>query len=500
VQLRDTTHFKARFLLPIVAATGMTILALAGFLAWSVQQIDGDALAREQQLLDRAFEELKTQMYIAQAELAVWDDAVAAYEDDDWPWLVENLGVNAFDTFGHNRVYIFDSSLSPVMAIREGGQVAPSTASEYVPDLAPFFERLQSLDGEATIASYNSGVSDTAPQAMEFAMLEGQPALIAVMPILSYSGDYTMPAGTEPLYVSILLLNAELASYLGDQYLIANPTFVLTEPTITASLPVLGQDQLPVAWITWQPETPGARLVGVTLPALLTALAIGIVIVGLLLRSLHTALSQLNAEREDASHRALHDPLTGLGNRGLFHLKLAENFPTGRKSTPSLAVLALDLDKFKQVNDTMGHQAGDELLIRIGAIIQPLLGTHDTLIRLGGDEFAIIQPGIAGHGQPAALAQSIIEALARPISLAAGVARIGVSIGIATAPDLAHDQTELIRFADDALYRAKNGGRNRYCIYGSGETNEPARLDAQLREAFIARRSDSTPVSSQGPA
>jgi diguanylate cyclase (GGDEF)-like protein len=196
----------------------------------------------------------------------------------------------------------------------------------------------------------------------------------------------------------------------------------------------------------------------------------------------------------------LHDPLTGLGNRGLFHLKLAENFPTGRKSTPSLAVLALDLDKFKQVNDTMGHQAGDELLIRIGAIIQPLLGTHDTLIRLGGDEFAIIQPGIAGHGQPAALAQSIIEALARPISLAAGVARIGVSIGIATAPDLAHDQTELIRFADDALYRAKNGGRNRYCIYGSGETNEPARLDAQLREAFIARRSDSTPVSSQGPA
>ena len=501
MQLRDTTHFMTRFLLPIAAATGITILALAGFLAWSVQEIDGDALEREQHLLGRAFEELKNQMYLAQAELAVWDDAVAAYEDHDWSWLADNLGVSAFDTFGHNRVYIFDSGLRPVMAIQEGGQVPPATAMEYSVELAPFFESFRSVDGQAAIAAYNSGVRDTAPQTIEFAILGQQPALVAVMPIFSYTGENALPAGSEPFYVSVLLLNPEMATYLGDQYLIANPAFVRAEPQAgLPSHPVYGRDGQPIAWMTWQPETPGTRLAGATLPALLTALAIGVGIVSLLLRSLHIALIQLNAEREDASHRALHDTLTGLGNRSLFQLKLAEAFPTGRSDDPGLAILALDLDKFKHVNDTMGHQAGDELLIQIGAIITPLLRRQDTLIRFGGDEFAIIQPGISSHAEPTVLARSIIEALSKPISLASGMARIGVSIGIATAPDLAHEPTELVRFADDALYRAKNGGRNRYCVYGGPAMPEPSRQEVQLREAFIARRADSPPFSSPGPA
>ena len=490
MQLRDTTHFTTRFLLPIVVVTGITILALAGFLAWSAQRIDDDALAREKLLLERALQEQKSQMYIAQEELAVWDEAVVAVETRDLQWLVDNLGVYAFDFYGHNRSFVVDNALKPIMAIRDGGQVPAKSSADAIEKLAPFFEQLRSLNTQAAISAYNAGVSDTLPQAIDFTLFEGLPALVAVMPILSYSGENAPTVGEEGLYISVGVLGDELAAYFGDQYRIDQPKFIDVEPPADtdAALPILNAEGQPFAWLTWQPERPGARLVGAAMPALLAALAIGIVIVGLLLRSLRGALFQLQAEREEARHRAQHDPLTGLGNRALFQTRLNECLNAISEGEPRLAVLALDLDKFKQVNDTLGHQAGDELLVQIGARIKPLLGQDDTLIRLGGDEFAIIQPGIRSHEAPQALAQSIVEALTQPISLAAGKATVGVSIGIATAPDMARNETELVRFADDALYRAKNGGRNRYCLYSATPANEPARIDMQLRDAFAARR------------
>jgi diguanylate cyclase (GGDEF)-like protein len=123
--------------------------------------------------------------------------------------------------------------------------------------------------------------------------------------------------------------------------------------------------------------------------------------------------------------------------------------------------------------------------VQVAARLKPLLGPEDTLIRLGGDEFSVIMPNITDHEGPKALAGAIIEALSRPVNLAAGTATIGVSVGIATAPDQAHEESELVRCADEALYRAKNGGRNRYCIYSKEAGNEPARREAKLRDRFV---------------
>ena len=155
---------------------------------------------------------------------------------------------------------------------------------------------------------------------------------------------------------------------------------------------------------------------------------------------------------------------------------------------PRLAVLELDLDKFKEVNDTLGHQAGDEMLVKVSSRIKSLLRTEDTLVRLGGDEFAIIQANIEDLEEPQKLARAIIETLSEEFTLTDGTATIGVSIGIATAPDMTRKEMELMRFADDALYRAKNGGRNRYCVYSATPVNEPARIDTKLRDTFAGRR------------
>lgn len=482
--MRDSTRFSTRFLLPIAAAAGITIIAVTGFLAWSAHRIDTDALQRETRLLERALAEEKAQMLSAIEEMAVWDEAIAAYEDGDLDWLIENIGVAAYQYYTHNRVLLVDSALTPLMAIHDGGEIPAHAVAGTLDGLQPLFAGLQGLGTHAAISAYNAGVSDTPPAIAQFMLFEDQPALVGTMPLLSYSGDNALPVGTEPFYVSIIFLDDFLANYLGDQYVIAQPQFSQAQPQESASLPVIGADGAAIAWLSWQSDQPGARLLFETLPALLGGLAIAASIVALLLRSLRSTMHDLQAEREEARHRALHDPLTGLGNRSLFHAKLAESVRSMPRDAPSLALLALDLDRFKQVNDTMGHAAGDELLRQVGARITALLRPQDTLVRLGGDEFAIIQPAITSHAEAETLAKSIIGALTHPIVLAEGVANIGTSIGIATAPDLALNEDELARFADDALYRAKHGGRNRYCLYRPEAPNSVAQLDGRLREAY----------------
>lgn len=486
----DSTRFTMRFLLPIAAAAGFTIAALAGFLIWSARTIDADAMNRDRQLLERALHDLQDQMLLAQEELATWDEAVDAVVTGDLDWLASNMGVAAYDTFGHSRSLIIDRDQTILLAMREGGRIRAKAVGPLEPGLVPLLDTLASLEAEAQTSAYNAGVADAPPHAMDFMLFEDRPALVGAMPILSYSGDNAPAVGSESIYVSVVMLDTGLAEALGDQYRIARPVFSLEPPPgdEQAALPASNASGTPVAWLSWQADLPGSRLLKATLPALISAMVIAVVIVGLLLRSLHRALVDLQTEREEASHRAQHDPLTGLGNRSLFRQRLNEGFRAMPAGEPRLAVLALDLDRFKQVNDTMGHQAGDELLTAVAGRLATLIGPHDTLIRFGGDEFAIIQPAITSHDQPQALAQSIIEALARPVALAAGLAHIGVSIGIATAPDLAHGEAELLRFADDALYRAKNGGRNRYCLYSAAVTPEPVRREAQLRDAFAGQR------------
>ena len=484
-----STHFTVRFLLPIAAAAGITIAALAGFLAWSAHRIDAEALSRDRLLLERAIEELQTEMFLAQEEFATWDEAVDAVLADDRQWLADNLGVAAYDTFGHSRSLVLDRAGNVLVALRAGGQVRSKAIGDTATEVLPLVEQLDSVEAEAQISAYNAGVADNPPQAMAFSHFEGMPALVAAMPILSYSGDNAPEVGTEAIYVSVMLLDATLAADLGDQYRIDHPQFVtaLGSQSPAAALPIGNQSGQPVAWLSWDPDQPGSRLLQAAMPALLSALVIALVIVGLLLNSLLRALTALRQEREEASHMALHDPLTGLGNRSLFRARLGEGFRTMPAGEPRLAVLALDLDKFKQVNDTMGHQAGDELLTAVADRLRALMRPGDTLIRFGGDEFAIIMTGITTHAEPEKLAQSILESLSHPIGLSGGQASIGVSIGIATAPDFARGETELLRFADDALYRAKHGGRNRYCLHGVDALPEPARREAQLREAIAQR-------------
>ncbi|KQQ18592.1 Diguanylate cyclase [Methylorubrum extorquens] len=180
-------------------------------------------------------------------------------------------------------------------------------------------------------------------------------------------------------------------------------------------------------------------------------------------------ISQRKAAESEMARIARHDPLTGLPNRLHFREQLEQEIARTKRTSSTFALLCLDLDRFKLVNDTLGHQAGDRLLKVVAQRIKSVLRTEDTLARLGGDEFVIIQTNCARAEDASRLAERVIAAMLPPVDLGGYPAGVGVSIGIALAPQDSLDHDHLYALADQALYRAKAAGRNTFRLFAEEE-------------------------------
>ena len=184
---------------------------------------------------------------------------------------------------------------------------------------------------------------------------------------------------------------------------------------------------------------------------------------------------------------AYHDSLTNLPNRMLYRDRLEQALARARRDKTMVAVLCLDLDHFKEVNDTLGHVAGDALLRAASNRIQEVVRGSDTVARLGGDEFAVTQVGLGQPDGAVALAARLIEAISRPFEIDGHETMIGCSIGISVFPDDCEDAEQLIMNADIALYRVKAEGRGAYRCFETGmEQSLRARkaLEQDLRQAL----------------
>ena len=190
---------------------------------------------------------------------------------------------------------------------------------------------------------------------------------------------------------------------------------------------------------------------------------------------------------QDVNYLASHDQLTDLPNRTLFRDRLQQALAQAERQHDWVAVICFDLDHFKDVNDTLGHGIGDQLLQQVSRRVQHLLRKSDTLARLGGDEFAIIQAGLEHPDSCGGLAQRVIDTLAEPFQLDGHDVAIGSSVGIALYPDDQSDPDLLLRNADLALYRAKAEGRGIYRFFEEGmnvRLQQRKTLEADLRRAL----------------
>lgn len=190
---------------------------------------------------------------------------------------------------------------------------------------------------------------------------------------------------------------------------------------------------------------------------------------------------------EEASRLAQFDSLTGLANRHRMTQRIEATLATFRASKRTCALFMLDLDRFKQVNDTLGHAAGDQLLQQVAERLQGAVANRGEIGRLGGDEFQVLIPDMDDRGELGAIAKKIIAMLSQPYSVEEGRCTIGCSVGIAIAPYDGVDRDELTRAADLALYASKNGGRGQFRFYAADlehEENLRKRMESDLAEAM----------------
>ncbi len=198
-------------------------------------------------------------------------------------------------------------------------------------------------------------------------------------------------------------------------------------------------------------------------------------------------ISEIYRKAEHIRYQAYHDTLTGLPNRALMEDRLGHALEVARRENSSVALMFVDLDRFKAVNDRFGHEMGDLLLIEVAERLQGCLRRSDTIARLGGDEFVVILSDFSAPGEVAEVAEKIVTCLGLPMALGGHKVEIGASIGIAVFPQDGENLVTLMRGADTAMYRAKNVGRSTFRFFDSridGQVNEHLRLEAELWRAL----------------
>ena len=202
-------------------------------------------------------------------------------------------------------------------------------------------------------------------------------------------------------------------------------------------------------------------------------------------------LTERKQYEESLRHQATHDELTGLPNRWLFRFQLDQSIARASRSGLAVAVIFVDLDYFKAVNDSFGHRAGDELLVQVGIRIGEVLRENDMLARLGGDEFGVSISDLRGPQEALHIAGKIIAALQSAFRIAGHELHSGASLGLAFYPSDATDSDTLLRYADMAMYAAKQAGRGNYACYSQemdGRAHDDMLIHARLKDAVTHGR------------
>ena len=315
-----------------------------------------------------------------------------------------------------------------------------------------------------------------------------RPAIVAAMAVGSDSDLAAGNAGT-PVVIAVKYIDDAMLREIGSQFQLTGLREIedpaqLGGMQVTAITDALGN---PIVRLAWEPTQPGGLIVWRVLPFVVIAIAGFALLVCLVMRHMRQTAETILAGETQLRHLAMHDPVCGLPNRIYFGERLETVIGKVRRGGPSAAVFYIDLDHFKDVNDTLGHHIGDALILNVTQRLSRIMRGDDLVARLGGDEFAIITTCPSDSYSLQALAGRIIAAVCAPYAISGHNINIGASIGIAVIDRRAGDAGDILRYADMALYRAKNEGRNRACIYDAAmdaDLSQRKLLEGDLRQAI----------------
>lgn len=453
--LKLSSDFRRSFLrevlVPLVAILLLTFVGAGAALFVGTSLTNTEARHQQQRMIEASFSQSLNEHLRQLHSLSRWgpfEQHLA--EGNSSRWLDENIGLWLYEMFGHQLILVLDQQNQIVRVWREG---QPVSAPEDDP-----------LIGEVLQSPL---VNDPARHDnADYARVTNRAAALAV-------GNIQRDDNALPRFrlVSLKFLDDGYLAGLAERNQLQGLHFSdgTPQPGTGARYLLIAQAGEAVGYLNWIPSRPGAQMLRTIGPSTgLAVLAISLLCLYMVRRlwnssvNLSQSMLRLGASEAQAQHLAFHDVLTGLPNRALVEDRLTQALALATRHDQRVALLLIDLDRFKTINDTHGHHAGDELIIAVAQRLSRIVRASDTVGRIGGDEFIVVMPDVDNIGQVHSLAQRIIDELSEPFTLFGSDVWSGASIGLALAPKDGVDRLELMRKADIALYEAKSGGRGTY--------------------------------------
>lgn len=440
-------HFAHYVLAPMLAVVLLAFLSY-GFTTWWVTTLsNAKAEEKQQQVIKNLFTQHLADYLRQHHNLISWPEfttqlATPAGRHTLIGWLTRLAG--------DDEVYLLDAANQPLSAWHEGKAVAPERFNDIGARLSPWLALLASPQAPSSFTG-------------DFVRLNDRVAEMAIG---------ALPNSDGKRLVFIRYLHHSFIDFLEHRGVVSDFRFVPDSEKNRSGFLLESGLNIPVSYVSWQPMRPGTQMLKVTGPlAVITLLAILIMCILVSRRlwfascNLADTVRRLKTSEAHARQLAQRDSLTGLFNRSAMESQLAGKLRQLSDDDAGFALLVLNLDRFKMINDTYGHHAGDALIIEMSQRLSLLLQEGDALGRLGGDEFMFMVNGMNSEAQIALFCQRVITQLMVPVTLMGNSLWAGVSIGVALAPLHGREKLELMRMADIALCAAKADGRGRYRMY-----------------------------------
>jgi diguanylate cyclase (GGDEF)-like protein len=486
---------KVDFTLSLAVLAAVVIGLLLFVMVMLVDQFDISAQAREENIVRHGVAARVHEVASTVLPQVMWDDAVLNLDNRfNRKWASENLGTYLNKTAGFDMTFALDPEERPIFAASGSADAALFTYEGFRHAFASLIAQVRRAERHRGPLPSKIGLNAVlAPpiQASAIAAVNGNVYIVVATLVTPDFGRFRPMRQRAPIVVTAMLIDQNLLDGLASRFLLDGVHLHGGDSAIEidkSHAPMLDASGRQVATLDWIPQKPGH--------ALLSRLGLPIMSVGsflfaaliLFYRRSRTAAKGLIASEARATHLAFHDTLTGLPNRILFRSRLEHALAQIDRSDGLVVVHCMDLDRFKEINDTLGHQVGDELIRAAAARMAAQCRVSETFARLSGDEFAIVQSNVT-IAAAATLAARLCEIMMQPFELSSGRVFVSCSIGMACTADSHADPAELFRQADLALYRVKSEGRGQFRIFEAemdAVIKSRRSLEADLRDALDA--------------
>lgn len=482
---------RTRLFGPIVSMALAGLVLVVVLSVFLIERFDVASADHERAIVERGIVEQGKELDAVVATQVDWDLAIAKLDNKfDPAWADFNLGNYLYTFNGFSHVFVVDGSEQPIYAAAQGERSSLRDFAAFKPIVDQLIPRLRTAElqrGPIKPRPGKNNILIPPIQANAFAKVDGQMYVITATLVQPDFGKKLPKGPRAPITIAAKPIDDAMLRAFAHRYLLAAPMLATTDYQSPDRQHVIlyALDHTPLAALSWIPARPGTLLrEKIQVPLLAGVLLLALLALSVVRRGA-TIVQELIASEQRSKHLAYHDLLTQLPNRAMLFEELRALLAALQPGGVPLAVICVDLDRFKEVNDTLGHHAGDLLIQAVASRLRAACPEAALIARLGGDEFVILHE-VTSPTLLDVLPGRVLASISERVGTEYGWLEVGCSLGVAVIDNPGVEPSEALRWADIALYRSKEAGRNCVTLF-EPEMDEALRsrlsLEADLRHA-----------------